>query len=127
MLPRIVQLVSEELLPETQCGFRQGRSTVDIVFVSRQLLEKFREQHRDLYLWLVDLTKPFDMVDRELLWSLLLKASCPDKFIRMNRLLQDGMTARVKTNSLVSDPFPVNRGAKQGCALAPMRFNINEQ
>ena len=48
MLTRLVQHVSEEILPETQCGFRQGSLTADIIFVSKQLLEKCLEQHRDL-------------------------------------------------------------------------------
>ena len=37
MLKRLVRKVSEDLLPETQCGFRSNRSTVDMVFVIRQL------------------------------------------------------------------------------------------
>ncbi|CAI9725578.1 Hypothetical predicted protein [Octopus vulgaris] len=34
----------EGILPESQCGFRANRSTIDMVFVSRLLLEKCREQ-----------------------------------------------------------------------------------
>ena len=32
--------VSENNLPEAQCGFRPGRSTVDMIFAMRQLQEK---------------------------------------------------------------------------------------
>ena len=34
------------LLPESQCGFRQGRGTVDMIFTVRQLQEKCREQNK---------------------------------------------------------------------------------
>ena len=40
MLNRLVEHISEAVLPETQCGFRKSRSTTDMVFVLRQLLEK---------------------------------------------------------------------------------------
>ena len=36
------------LLPESQCGFRQGRGTVDMIFTVRQLQEKCREQNKGL-------------------------------------------------------------------------------
>jgi hypothetical protein len=39
MLSRLVEHISEGVLPETQCGFRKNRSTTGMVFVLRQLLE----------------------------------------------------------------------------------------
>jgi len=52
------------ILPEGQCGFRAGRSTMDMIFTARQLQEKCHEQQRELYAIFVDLTKAFDSVDR---------------------------------------------------------------
>ena len=45
LLKRLIQHVSEDLMPETQCGFRQNRSTSDMIFAARQTLEKSREQY----------------------------------------------------------------------------------
>ena len=67
LLKRLVRHVSEELMPETQCGFRQNRSTTDMIFVARQTLEKCREQYKDLHMCFVDLSKAFDTVERGLL------------------------------------------------------------
>ena len=45
------------LLPESQCGFRKNRETIDIIFTARQLQEKCQEENVDLYMTFVDLTK----------------------------------------------------------------------
>ena len=48
------------LLPESKCGFRKNRGTIDMIFTARQLQEKCQEQNVDLYVIFVDLTKAFD-------------------------------------------------------------------
>jgi len=73
MLKRLLSQVVDIVLPESQCGFRRGRSTIDMIFVARLLQEKCREQSHDLYLAFIDLTKAFDTVNRELLWQILRK------------------------------------------------------
>ena len=112
------------LLPETQCGFRQGRGTIDMIFTARQLQEKCREQNVGLYTTFIDLTKAFDTVSREGLWKVMSKFGCPTKFINMVRLFHDGMQASVRDDGKTSKPFPVTNGVKQGCVLAPTLFSM---
>ena len=54
MLTRLLEHVVDLVLPESQCGFRSGRSSIDMIFVARQLQEKCREQHQDIFLAFVD-------------------------------------------------------------------------
>ena len=117
--------LSEEILPESQCGFRPARGTSDMIFAARQLQEKCREQHLPLYMAFIDLTKAFDSVNRVALWGALSKIGCPDKYVTILRLLHDDMTATVVGNG-GSDtaPFKVVTGVKQGCIIAPTLFAI---
>ena len=124
LLKRLIKHISEDLMPETQCGFRQNRSTSDMIFVARQAMEKCREQQKSLHMCFVDLSKAFDTVDRPMLWQVLRRSGCPEKFVKLVRLLHDGMGARVKVGNLESEPFQVSRGVKQGCTLAPVLFNL---
>ena len=52
-------------LPESQCGFRKDRGTIDMIFTVRQLQRKCQKENMDLYMTFVDLTKAFDTVIRE--------------------------------------------------------------
>jgi len=89
------------------------RSTTDIIFVARLLQEKCREQHRDLFIAFIDLTKAF-----------LGKFGCPPHFLSILREFHTNMSARVMQGGELSKSFGVNTGVKQGCILAPVIFNL---
>ena len=112
------------LLPQSQCGFRKNRGTIDMIFTARQLQEKCQEQNVDIYMAFVDLTKAFDTVSREGLWKIMAKFGYPAKFIAMVRQFHDGMLARVQNDGEFSDLFPVTNGVKQGCVLASTPFIV---
>lgn len=99
IMNRLTRHVSNNILPESQCGFHSGRGTTDMIFTARQLQEKCREQHKDLFMVFVDLTKAFDTVNRCLLWKLFLKIGCPTNLVNIIRSLHDGMTATLQTLS----------------------------
>ena len=124
ILNRLIEDIVDEVYPESQCGFRSGRSTTDMIFAMRQLQEKCREQNMGLYTVFVDLTKALDTVNREGLWKLLHKAGCPDKIISMIRAFHDGMMGRVRESGDFSDPFEITNVTKQGCVSAPTLFGI---
>jgi hypothetical protein len=116
--------IAEDVYPESQCGFRSGRSTTDMIFTVRQLQEKSREQRVPLYMAFVDLTKAFDFVDRGSLFAVLKKAGCPPTLLALIESFHNGMQARVQFDGELSDEFPIKRGVKQGCVLAPTLFGI---
>ena len=124
MLIHLLEQVVDLVLPESQCGFRHGRSTIDMIFVARQLQEKCCEQHQDLYMAFVDLTKAFHTVNRDLLWNILRKLDCPPTFIAILQQFHTGMCAQVVMAGSQSSSFPVEVGVKQDCVLAPIIFNL---
>ena len=105
LLNRLLAHLEQDLLPESQCGFREGRGTADMIFAARQLQEKFREQKRELFSTYVDLTKAFDTVSRLGLWKIMAKFGIPDKFIAIFRSCLEGMQASVSVDGESSSSF----------------------
>ncbi|CAH1250247.1 Hypp8829 [Branchiostoma lanceolatum] len=116
--------VAEEVLPESQCGFRPSRGTTDMIFCARLLQEKPREQRRPLFFVFWDLEKAFDSVPRPAMWATLRRFGCSNHFTDLVQALHDGMTGRVVAKNTISDPFSITTGLKQGCVLAPTLFSL---
>ena len=124
ILNRLNESLLDSICSESQCGFRKGRGTVDMIFSLRQVQEKAREQNKPLYMLFIDLTKAFDTVNRDALWHILSKVGVPDKMKNVIISLHDGMKAQVAMDGTTSEPFNVTNGTKQGCVLAPLLFAI---
>ena len=128
VLARLVQNrlreVVEEILPESQCGFRQSRGCTDMIFVVRQCIEKLYELREKGFLIFIDLKKAYDSVPRAALWLILAKAGLPDGLITIIRSFHDGMEAVVAMAGGTTQPIYVDNGLRQGCSLAPLLFNI---
>ena len=103
-------ILAERTLPESQGGFRTGRSTVDMILSVRQLQEKCREQRRPLFIAFVDLTKTFDLVSRRGLFNILEKIGCPPKLLSVVSSFHNNMKGTVNYDGATSDPFDIRSG-----------------
>ena len=54
-----LQVIAENILPESQSGFRKGRGCTDIIFVVMQLVEKAREHGELLYVLFINMRKGY--------------------------------------------------------------------
>ena len=121
LLPRR-QVIREKVLPESQCGFRSSRSTIDVVFALRQLQEKCIEQQHPLYVAFIDLIKAFNLVSSSVLLAILRRFG----FFLINIILKlhDDMHAIVQDDGSRCH-FSIKCGVKQGYYVhAPTLFVI---
>ena len=72
----------------------------------------------------LDAEKAFDRVEWEYLFYTLRKFGFCEKFISWVRLLYTLPSASVRTNSINSEYFSLQRGTRQGCPLSPLLFAI---
>lgn len=124
MSNKLLTSVYEQNLPESQCGFHPDRSTIDMIFTVRQVQEKCLEQNMNLYIVFIDLTKAFDMGNRDALWVILRKLRCPAKFTKLIQLFHIDMTGEVLSGGEPSNQFSISNGLMQGFVLALVLFNL---
>jgi hypothetical protein len=123
---RLIRYVEEiiSFFPESQNGFRSGRSTVDSIFCSRLISSYCREKNITCIKCFIDLTKPYDKVDREVFWMVLQRIGVPNKLIELIKNIHVGAKGSVKINGELGDAFLLSVGLKQGSIFAPLLFNI---
>ena len=124
VLQERLQKLAEDVLPESQCGFRAGRSCTDMTFTIRQLVEKSWEHKGKVFFSFIDLKKAYDSVPREGLWTALRKLGVPDRTINLINSFHEGMKARVRVDGKLTDEIDVRNGLRQGCCIAPVLFNL---
>lgn len=116
--------IVEHLLDENQSGFRPMRGCQDQIFCLRQIMEKFHEKNKDLYLAFVDLEKAYDSVPRSKLWSVLAEYGVNGKLLEAIKSLYVNCRAAVRIDGRLSEWFDVKNGVRQGCTISPLLFII---
>ena len=119
-----LQDLAEEVLPESQCGFRSGRGCSDMIFTVRQVVEKSWEHKAKAFLVFIDLRKAYDSVPREALWVALRKLGVPDQLIDIIRSFHQNMKAQICLDDTLLEEIEVDNGLRQGCCMAPALFNL---
>ena len=119
-----LQKLAEDVLPDSQCGFRRGRGFMDMVFTVRELIEKSNEHKAKIFPVFIDLRKAYDSVPREALWVALSKLGVPDSLVEIIRAFHQDMKAAIRLDNTLLQEFDVHNGLRQGCCMAPVLFNL---
>ena len=109
---------------KNQFGFMPGRSTMEAIFLVRQLMERYREKKKDLHMVFIDLEKAYDKIPRNVMWWALEKHKVPLKYITLIKDMYDNVVTSVQTSDGDTDDFPIRIGLHQGSALSPYLFDL---
>ena len=124
ILNRRLKKIIDPQLDEAQCGFRKGRSAQDQIFIVKQIIEKTKKQNNNAFLTFIDLEKAFDRVNREHIWSSLIKRQVPPKLLTAIQSVYKRNRNYIRTNNMESTEFTTKNGLRQGGVLSPTLFNV---
>ena len=121
IIAKKLTVIAESLLAEEQNGFWKGRSCMDCIFATSQLIEKHREFNIPTYIASIDFKKAFDFVDWDKLWNIMASKGIPTRLITIIQRIYTENTIRINEGKGTSENFRViNQGVRQGCPLSPV-------
>lgn len=121
-----LEIYAKDIIGEYQCGFTRGKSTTDQIFIIRQIMEKYYEHDKDLFMVFVDFKQAYDSINRHLqqLFTALRNFEISEKSVRMIEICNSNTYCRVRYQGELSLQFEVQSGLKQGDAISPVLFNL---
>ncbi|GBP38448.1 Retrovirus-related Pol polyprotein from type-2 retrotransposable element R2DM; Endonuclease [Eumeta japonica] len=102
----------EENQPVEQAGFRKDYSTIDHIHTIKQLLQKYNEYNKTIYLAFIDYSKAFDSLKHESVWQSLKEQGIRNAYINIIKNIYRESKACIRLES-TGDVFPINRGIRQ--------------
>ncbi|XP_071714156.1 uncharacterized protein [Rutidosis leptorrhynchoides] len=100
------------------------RSSIEVIHIIRNLMEKYREKQRNLEMIFLHLEKAYDCVPRNLIWKTLNGRGIPGRYISVIRDMYEGAKSIVRTPVGNTEVFPIEVGLHQGSTLIHFLFAL---
>ena len=107
-----------------QFGFKKKHSTDMAVFALKEVIHYYNSLSSPVYACLLNSSKAFDRVNHYHLFDKLLQRGVPKLLVRLLFFWYKSQTFSVVCNNVISPPFTVRNGVRQGEVLSPILFNI---
>lgn len=117
------------ILVKQQCGFRQGKSTINAMYQALNSIIKSLNKNQVTSALCLDLTKAFDSVNHNILLEKMEKYGIRGVALDLFRSYLTRRTQRTTERGkngkqVISDPLHVERGVPQGSILGPLLYII---
>ena len=99
-------------------GFFNIRKSINVI----KHINKLKEKNHMIIS--VDAEKAFNKIQHTFMIKTLQKVGIEGTYLNIIKAIYDKPTANIALNGEKLKPFPLRSGARQGCPLSPLLFNI---
>ena len=112
------------LIHKDQAGFIPKRSIYDHIRLAKAIITYADITERDGAIIALDQEKAYDKIRHDYLWKTLEAFSLPQPFIQTIKALYQNAKTQVAINGILSEPFKITRGIRQGDPLSCPIFDL---
>ena len=87
---------------------------MDVIFLIRQVMERYREKKKDLHMIFIDLEKAYDKIPRNVMLWALNKHKVPMKYVGLIKDMYNNVVTSVRTSDGDTDDFTIRIGHIKG-------------
>jgi len=125
ILNRMVNFAcANNILPDTQFGFRKNYSTKDAIIFLMSVIEHHKSKDFKSCGLFLDLTKAFDMVNHNSLIQILNSLGFRGHFSKLIQSFLTNRLFRIRKGNEYSSYIPAYRGVPQGAILSPILYSL---
>jgi exonuclease III len=114
----------EKLIHSDQAGFIPRRSIFNHIHLAKAIITYAEVTNENGAIVALDQEKAYDRIQHDYLWRILEKFNIPSQFIRTVKSLYRGARTSVAINGMLSSPFEITRGIRQGDPLSCILFDL---
>ena len=112
------------LIHKDQAGFIPKRSIHDHIRLAKAIITYADITEEDGAIVTLDQEKAYDKIRHDYLWKTLEAFNLPNTFIKTIRALYQHAKTQVMVNGILSEPFKITRGIRQGDPLSCPIFDL---
>ena len=112
------------IIHRDQAGFIKNRSIFDQVKLAKLMIDYGNIAKKNGAIVALDQEKAYDKILHPYLWAVLERFGLPQHFINTVKYLYQGAKTSILINGILSTPYDVNRGVRQGDGLSCLLFDI---
>ena len=111
-------------LSSHQYGFRKETGCLSAIAIVKETIYKYNSENSNVHCVMVDLSKAFDRINHNILFSKLLATDLHPQIIEWMRAMYDDAFVHTLFNGLKGVPWKIGNGARQGGILSPIIFSF---
>jgi len=120
---RLTEVVPDLIHPD-QAGFMRGRRIEDQTELIKMVLDNCEANETNGVIVCLDQEKAYDKVRHDFIWKTLDTFDFPKHFTNTIRALYENGETVIIINGVISTPYKVTRGVRQGDPLSCLIFNL---
>src|SRR5256886_2112437 len=123
---RLTKIFTEywDILGDNNFAALPGKSTNEPLHILNNVMEEARENKKELWILLQDMSKAYDLVHREHLWKAMQRLKIPEQFINIIKNSLKYRTNRVITDLGLTEEYNMKNGIDQGETMSPILWVI---